>query len=355
MSEFKNPLSRSISKSTVLHYCVKKYYFSTYSNYLKEVDIGLRNDAMVAKNIKSLAMWLGECLHDLMSDYLHLIKEKSDTVENIESIKQSLILKMDRDFQISKNRDYTKYNSDVKFWLTEHYYKENIDWLYSQWKKAMIESFDKFCESELKSEIVQYFQDPENIIFIEPKEKNFESMKIEIDNIPDLMWINVYAQPDFGIITKDKKYIIYDRKSGKIPEKPSDSISDQLKVYAYKILQKVGLENLDSIDIQAYEVFLKWIVKFGWKITKQDLLDIEQKIIDDVNIQKWFILNKNVEANIPMESANFARTNDPYKCKDCTFYKVCEELKKYEKVSDLNPVQMPKVEEVEYSDDDFPF
>jgi hypothetical protein len=60
-------------------------------------------------------MWLGECLHDLMSDYLHLIKEKSDTVENIESIKQSLILKMDRDFQISKNRDYTKYNSDVKF------------------------------------------------------------------------------------------------------------------------------------------------------------------------------------------------------------------------------------------------
>jgi hypothetical protein len=56
-----------------------------------------------------------------------------------------------------------------------------------------------------------------------------------------------------------------------------------------------------------------------------------------------------------MESANFARTNDPYKCKDCTFYRVCEEIKKYEKVSDLESVQMPKVEEVEYSDDDFPF
>lgn len=347
MSEFKNPLSRSISKSTVLHYCVKKYYFSTYSNYLKEVDMGLRNDAMVAKNIKSLAMWLGECLHDLMSDYLHLIKEKNDSVENIESIKQSLISKMDKDFWVSKARDYGKYNSDVKFGLTEHYYKENIDWLYSQWKKAMIESFDKFCECELNTEIKQYFQNPENIIFIEPKQKNFESMKIEIDNIPDLMWINVYAQPDFGIITKDKKYIIYDRKSGKIPEKPSDSISDQLKVYAYKILQKVGLENLDNIDIQAYEVFLKWIVKFGWKITKQDLLDIEQKIIDDINVQKWFILGKNVEANIPMESANFARTNDSYKCKDCTFYKVCEEIKKYEKVSGLESVQMPKVEEVE--------
>ena len=51
----------------------------------------------------------------------------------------------------------------------------------------MIESFDNFCKSELNFEIKQYFQDPENIIFIEPKEKNFESMKIEIDNIPDLM------------------------------------------------------------------------------------------------------------------------------------------------------------------------
>lgn len=355
MSEFKHPLSRSISKSTVLHYCVKKYYFSTYSNYLREVDMWLWNDAMVSKNIKSLAMWIGESLHDLMSDYLNLLKNNQDSAENIEKIKVSLLWKMDRDFQISKVRDYTKYNSDLKFWLTEHYYKENIDELYTQCKSSMIESFDKFCESELHAEIKQYFWDHGNIIFIEPKEKNFESMKIEIDNIPDLMWINVYAQPDFWIITKDKKYIIYDRKSGKIPEKDPNSISDQLKVYAYKILQKIGLEKIDDFDCEAYEVFLKWIVKFGGKITKQDLLDIEQKIIDDVNIQKWFILNKNVESNIPMESGNFARTSDIHKCKNCTFYKVCEELKKYEKVSDLDPIQMPKVDEIEYSDDDFPF
>jgi len=355
MSEFKNPLSRSISKSTILHYCVKKYYLSTYSNYLKDVDMWLRNDAMIAKNIKSLAMWLWECLHDLMSDYLNLLKNNQNSSENIERIKVSLLWKMDRDFQISKARDYTKYNSDLKFWLTEHYYKENIDSLYFQWKNAILESFDKFCESELNTEISQHFQNHDNITFIEPKEKNFDSMKIEIDNIPELMWINVYAQPDFWIITKDKKYIIYDRKSGKIPQKDSNSISDQLKVYAYKILQKIGLEKIDDFDCEAYEVFLKWIVKFGWKITKQDLLDIEQKIIDDVNIQKWFILNKNVESNIPMESSNFARTNDIHKCKNCTFYKVCEELKKYEKVSDLDLIQMPKVDEVEYSDDDFPF
>lgn len=132
MAEFKNPLSWSISKSTVLHYCVKKYYFSTYSNHLKNLDIQLRNDAMVAKNIKSLAMWLGECLHDLMSDYLHLQKNNQNSAENIKKIKILLTEKMDRDFQISKSRDYGKYNPDTKFGLTEHYYKENIDDLYIQ-------------------------------------------------------------------------------------------------------------------------------------------------------------------------------------------------------------------------------
>ncbi|MBO4516475.1 hypothetical protein J5751_03465 [bacterium] len=47
--------------------------------------------------------------------------------------------------------------------------------------------FDEFCESELNNEIISYIHDSENIIFIEPKEKNFDSMKIEIDNNPDLM------------------------------------------------------------------------------------------------------------------------------------------------------------------------
>jgi hypothetical protein len=50
-----------------------------------------------------------------MSDYLHLLKDNQDSIENIEKAKVSLLSKMDRDFQISKLRDYTKYDSDVKF------------------------------------------------------------------------------------------------------------------------------------------------------------------------------------------------------------------------------------------------
>ena len=69
--------------------------------------------------------------------------------------------------------------------------------MYESGKKSILQYFDEFRESELNSMILSYIHDPENIIFIEPKEKNFDSMKIEIDNNPDLMGINIYAHPDF--------------------------------------------------------------------------------------------------------------------------------------------------------------
>ncbi len=326
----KIPLSRSISKSTILHYCTKKYYFSTYSNYLKEVDQGVWNQAMLAKNLKSIHMRFWEKIHDLMSDYLHLLKKEEATREKTKEIEDQMIKSMDKEYKISKNRNYMSYDPRLKFWLTEHYYWQNIDDVYNTSKTQILESFHKFLESDFHNDIKQHFSDKTNKFFIEPKEKDFESMKIEIDNIPELMWISVYAQPDFWIVTKDWEYIIYDRKSWKTPDKSENHISDQLKVYAYKVLQKIWIENINSFKSKWFEVYLKSIQQFGGNITKEDIQQIEQKIIDDTKIQKNLIIDKNVEENKPLPSTEFHRTSDLQKCSDCTFYKVCEELKNFE-------------------------
>lgn len=350
-----NPLSRSISKSTILHYCNKKYYFSTYANYLKELDKWLRNEAMLAKNLKSIYMRFGEKIHDLMSDYLNLIKEWKDNINNINEIKERLISTMDQEYKISKNREYITYDRQTKFWLTEHYYWNNIDEPYNTWKDKLLENFDDLLKSNFNNSIKQHFSDKTNIFFIEPKEKDFESMKIQIDNIPELMWINVYAQPDFGIITQNKEYLIYDRKSGKIPNKSPNDVSDQLKVYAYKILQKIWIEKIDTFKSKWFEIYLKSLEKFGWDITKQDLQYIEQKIISDTQLQKKLIIDWNVEENQPLPTENFPRTSDLQKCSNCTFFKVCEDLKKFEKWDVLNNKENNKPTISENLEDDFPF
>ena len=350
------PLSWSISKATILHYCTKKYYFSTYSNYLKEVDKWIWNQAMLAKNLKSIYMRFGEKIHDLISDYLNLVKDGNDNLERINEIKQSLIGQMDQEYKISKDREYLNYDYNIKFGLTEHYYWNNIDELYDIWKNKLLESFDNFLWSDLNSEIKKLFADKSNTFFIEPKEKDFESMKIQIEKIPELMWIDIYAQPDFGVITKNKEYMIYDRKSGKTPNKSPENISDQLKVYAYKILQKIWIENIDNFNAKGFEIYLKTLEQFGWKIKKQDLQEIEQKIISDTKIQKEFLIEKNIEKNQPLPSENFFRTTDLQKCSNCTFYKVCEELKKFEKWNIfIKKNNVDTVSNKVYNEDDFPF
>lgn len=265
-----------------------------------------------------------------MSDYLHLLQAWTETPENIQKIKNEMTSQMDIEYKISKNRDYSKYQYNLKFGLTEHYYQKDIDEIYVTWKSNLLESFNKFLESDFLNGIKQYFSDKSNRFFIEPKEKDFESMKIEIDNIPELMWISIYAQPDFGIITKDGTYIIYDRKSGKTPTKPDDEVSQQLHLYAYKILQKIWIEKINTIKTKWFEFYIKSLSKFGGDIDKSDLQNIEQKIIDDTTLQKKLIIDWNVEENRPLSTKEFPRTTDIQKCSNCTFYKVCEELKKIE-------------------------
>ncbi len=286
---------------------------------------------MLAKNLKSIYMRFGERIHDLMSDYLHLLQEDNNTPENIQKIKNEMTSQMDIEYKISKDRDYSKYQSSLKFWLTEHYYQKDIDDIYITWKSNLLESFDKFLESDFHNGIKQHFSDKSNRFFIEPKEKDFESMKIEIDNIPELMWISIYAQPDFGIITKDWTYIIYDRKSGKTPTKPENQVSQQLHVYAYKILQKIWIEKINTIKTKWFEFYIKSLSEFGWNIDKSDLQNIEQKIINDTALQKTLIIDWNVEENKPLPSKDFARTTDIQKCSNCTFYKACELLNNFEK------------------------
>jgi hypothetical protein len=50
-----------------------------------------------------------------MSDYLHLLQDHNDTLDNIKDIKAKLIVKMDQEYKISKNREYMSYDPQTKF------------------------------------------------------------------------------------------------------------------------------------------------------------------------------------------------------------------------------------------------
>jgi hypothetical protein len=167
------------------------------------------------------------------------------------------------------------------------------------------------------------------MVYVEkPREKDFESMKVNLSSIPELRNLNVMAAPDFGVIFSDNKYLIIDWKTGQ-EKMDTDAISEQLKIYALKTLLKSKI-NIDTVDIEGYEVYLPSLNKVGGKIEKTDIDYIIQKLKDDMEYQKQFLVDGDIVNNEPLAHDHFPRTTSAKKCASCTFRKVCEDLKNFE-------------------------
>jgi len=323
----KPSLSRSISRATLLSYCQKKYYFSYYTSFLNQFWFDFYKKCLLIKNLSSIDMRLGQKVHGMMSDYLTNFPSN-----DIEMIKENAVNEIEEEYKVSKQKDYRSYDRFQKFWLSEHYYQEDCEDKFQESKKRAIICFNNFLQSDLHKQILSYFQQDYKI-FVEPKVPDFERMKMFITTDPELSGITLRAQPDFWVMKStwlQKEIIIYDRKTGRVPQKESDKISEQLKVYAYKTLQKIWMDKFDNCNISCYEVYLRDMSLLGWKIKLQDIYDIHQKISLDVLNQKRLLENMDPQKNIPLPITNYSRTNHKNKCDTCRFRKVCWELAQYE-------------------------
>lgn len=325
-----NNLWRSNTRITVLEYCQKKYYFNYYTHSLKEIDEKLWLDTLMLKHLKSIEMRVGEKTHHLLSDYLKFLKKWLANQEKIDELKKDIAQIMIDEFNISKNRDYEAwYDRNQRFWLSEHYYKIDVDDRLQEAINKVTNNLDTFISSEWHDKVLRYFEIAPSTYIESPKRPDYENMRIIIDNIPELLNVCILASPDFGVIMWENKYIIIDRKSWK--ENLDDEwVPDQIKVYALKMLIKKGEIELKDLDIKWYEVYLPSLKEIGWDITAKDIEDIKNKIINDINFQKQFIVDWDVEKNIPLPHKNFNRTTSAKKCESCTFRKVCEDLKSFE-------------------------
>ncbi len=264
----------------------------------------------------------------MLSDYLNALKHWSLDEEAIQAIKDRVIWEMRDEFEISKTRDYTSYDRDHKFWLSEHYYWENVDDKLEDVIQKVVNNFDTFLNSDWNETVQHYFKTAKTVYVEKPRKKDFENMKVNLSSLPELKNLNVMAAPDFGVIFSDNNYLIIDRKTGQ--EKiDTDWTSEQLKIYALKTLLK-SRSTLDDIHIEWYEVYLPSLNKIGGKIEKIDIDHIIQKLKDDMEYQKQFIVDGDIVKNEPLEHTHFPRTTSAKKCATCTFRKVCEDLKNFE-------------------------
>ncbi len=237
---------------------------------------------------------------------------------------------MSQEFDFSATRQYETYDKNQKFGLNEHAYNKELPSEPLQEAIRIVTSnLEAFRSSALHEDISTYIRDWHRV-FIEDKEPNFEQMKVVLDHVPELSWVNIRAQPDAWVVTKDGRYIIYDRKSGTIrDERRKNPLSEQLKVYALKLLTRTK-KNIEDISIEWYEIYVPSMEIFGGEIQDIHIQWISDKIISDVTTISDYLHDNDVSTNKPLAVEKFLRTDDTKKCDTCRFKRVCDKLKTFE-------------------------
>jgi len=284
-------------------------------------------------------MRIGEKTHHILADYLRLLvaKQSAITLEDIIIIKQNMTETIKQEFTAAEQRDYSQYDKNQKFGFKEFCYKEGLpEDALEQAIQRVQNNLDAFIASDMQTKVLQYFQN-DNKYYIESNESDFEQMKLVLDHDPILEHVTIWAWPDFGVMADNGIYYIYDRKSGREKDLPADTVTDQLKIYAYKLLCNTN-KTLDAIDIYAYEVYVPSMNMIGWHVTQADIDSIKQKIINDVRDLQQLVEDEDIEQNIPKHVDSFQRTSDTHKCATCSFRKACAALKKIDGDATPNPI-----------------
>lgn len=321
----KKTLSWSNTRITLLEYCERKYFLNYYTFALKQDYPDIRAETLLLKWLKSIEMWVGEKSHFLLSDYLHALKKWEITEEKIEELKDNMRREMKADFDYSKERDYTDREDFFgKFWLSEHFYGEDADSMLEPAIEKVCGNLDRFIASPWNEKVQDYFSTAKFVYVEHPRTPDFESMKVDVSKIW-LKDVSVMAWPDFWVTFSDTDFLILDWKSGK-EEVLDNSISDQLKVYALKMLLKKWFTSLNGIKIEAYEVYLDSMNSYWWILKQEDIDWIIEKIKHDVEEQKQLLIDQNPYKNQPVDLMMFRKTTSEKKCEHCTFRDVCKQL-----------------------------
>ena len=321
----KKTLSRSNTRIALLEHCERKYFLNYYTFALKQDNPDLRSEALLLKWLKNIEMRVWEKSHFLLSDYLHVLKKWEITEEKVEELKNNMRMEMKADFDYSKERDYTDFEDFFwKFWLSEHFYGEDADSLLEPAIEKVCWNLDRFIASPRNEKVQDYFSSAKFVYIEHPRTPDFESMKVDVTKI----WLNdvsVLAWPDFWATFSDTDFLILDRKSGK-EEILDNTISDQLKLYALKMLLKKWLTSLNWIKIEAYEVYLDSMNSYGWIMKQEDIDWIIEKMKNDVEDQKQLLVDQNPYKNQPVDLMMFRKTTSEKKCEQCIFRSVCQKL-----------------------------
>ncbi|MFA6723488.1 MAG: PD-(D/E)XK nuclease family protein [Lentisphaeria bacterium] len=298
-----NELSWSVSRWQQFLYCQRAYYYNYYGSW-GGWDYNAPERARqlyVLKNVKSLLMWAGSIVHELIQEALEEFTRSRQPPKTAE-LQEKARLKLRQGWIESVSREWLKYPKKTN--LFELYYgdgkslpKEQTDYV----RERVYNSLEAFANSGFVADILQ-------VPYLQWK---------SIDRLDSfqLNGCKVWGAIDFAYIDNGGKLHIVDWKTG--GENPA-SLRLQLACYALMAMDKW---QLPLEDIELHGVFLNdGGRKSDYPMNAESLVAIKDQILGSIETLKRKL--RDPEKNLAEED-DFEFSGYPQNCQSCNFRAAC--------------------------------
>jgi len=309
----------SVSRDQILNTCERRYYF----DYLAPARINSRDSTLKEiaffKKLTNIPMWQGNIFHSVVADSLKRIRRGDSLLSK--TWLSSLKKKVEKEWLFSETRSFRDnpllIDKDGGLALFEHEYDAELEGKNSKvilkFLEALVNRFAVWVE---QTELKKVVQDAKQI-WIEPAIYGANTPGFLIDDV------QVIAKVDLALVTLDKKFYIYDWKTGNYSFRPFGQISQaEFQMGVYQLWPHLTLKYpLETIEAH--------LIYFGSDpvIHQTFQMDLNQREYTRSLIRRSIarvrlFSNNDDELKLSLEDFDFA--NSVEVCQQCQFKKLCQ-------------------------------
>lgn len=306
--DIQNEFAWSWSRHEMFYDCPRKLYWQYYGSW-GGWDAHAPEPAVLSyrlKQIKSVAMLVGQALHEVVRERLRMRRKAADSVP-ARQIKDELERRVLKRLRESRHRDWERF-ADPKGYaiLFEDYYGPGVD--EAGQEAALVaarECADGFAKSVYARRAFAIAK--ERLRIIDPD--RFEQMKIVIDDV------SVYAAPDLVVEDDDGKAHIVDWKTGRVVK----ANVAQLAVYGLFVAERLGV----PIErVAAHLVYVRGGETEKHEHLRESVAEARRRIATYTADVRSRLTD--VEHNIAGDVSQFPMTDNRLSCKRCKFQEICD-------------------------------
>jgi hypothetical protein len=302
----------------LLQTCERKYYFQYLAGGRLNADTPRLRQVGLLKKLKSIPMWLGDCFHQGVAEYLSSLR---DGVEPARAeVLWSLQQRIERDWRFSAQGRYKTQPfliDKVGVALLEHYYQQvppgmDASRAYSQVEGWMVRFLDWAATARITEEVIRADR-----LWIEPPPWGNDAPGFEDQGV------QVVTKVDFAWERAGEAFMIYDWKASTAPRpRPPFLSQHELQVGVYMLWPHLTL-GIDLALIQSRLVYCGGAATTveEHQLDPETLPLIRSTLRDSIRLtQQW--TERQDSRGIGLPELNYAASLAV--CRQCGFRELCQ-------------------------------